>query len=209
MKEYDYYYFDFDGTLVNTWKSLIIPFQKSFAVAGVKLSENDVLECTHMALIQSCEKYGIKEVETIYKISEILKKEMGKDEEIRKIDIFPETKKVLSFLKEHGKRIAVVSGNSVAHITHVMSVLKLEEYFDFYVGGDSTKLPKPYAEPLEKAMELSSFPSKEKCMYVGDSLQDPECAKNAGIDGYLIDRRNEYKEYSWTRIESLDELIKY
>lgn len=207
MKEYDYYYFDFDGTLVNTWKSLIVPFQKGFASAGIILSEKDVLFCTHMALIQSCEYHGITDEKAMDEVYRIIRGEMAKEEEIAKIEIYPETIEVLNTLKEKNKRIAVVSGNSVTHIKRVMKILRLEEYFDFYVGGDSTKLPKPYAEPLEKAMELSSFPLKESCMYVGDSLQDPECAKNAGIDGILLDRRREYATYNGKKIYTLKELL--
>lgn len=207
MKEYEHYYFDFDGTLVNTWKSLIIPFQKGFASAGVTLSEDDVLFCTHMAMVQSCAYYGITDEKKMYEIYRIITEEMAKEEEISKIEIYPETVEVLNHLKKKNKHIGVVSGNSVTHIKRVMNILGLSDYFEFYVGGDSTKLPKPYAEPIEKAMELSSFPPKNSCVYIGDSLQDPECAKNAGIDGILLDRRKEYDDYEGEKIFTLKELL--
>lgn len=207
MKEYDYYYFDFDGTLMDTYESLINPFKKAFREADVELTDEDVKKYIHMALIQTCEDLHITDENKMRKVYETITIEMEREEEIKKIQIFPEVVKVLSSLKERGKHIAVVSGNGVAHIKRVMSILNLSEYFDFYVGGDSTKLPKPYADPLEKAMELSSFPNKSRCMYIGDSLQDPQCAKNAGIDGILLDRKNEYLDYHDKKVFSLEEIL--
>lgn len=207
MKEYNYYYFDFDGTLANSFPSLIHPFQVAFATENVFLSEDDVKELMHMAFIQMCDKLGIHDEKKMVHVYEVMNVEMNKDEEISKITIFPEAKETLAYLKEHHKRIAVVSGNHTDYIHRVMEIHHLKEYFDFYVGGNSTKEPKPYPEPLLKAMELSNNPSKSECVYIGDSLQDPECAKNAGIDGILIDRKREYPDYPSQKILSLKELF--
>lgn len=207
MKEYEYYYFDFDGTLVYSLPSLVAPFQKAFSLIGLSLSEDDVRELTHMAFVQMCEKFHVKDEKMMLDIYNVMNSEMHKDEEIAKIVIFPESEKVLKTLKEKGKKIAIVSGNHTAYIKRVMNIHHLENYFDFYVGGDSVPLPKPYADPLNKARELSGNPDRKDCIYIGDSLQDPECAKNAGIDGILVDRRHEYSDYKDTKIYSLEELI--
>jgi HAD superfamily hydrolase (TIGR01549 family) len=138
---------------------------------------------------------------------QILSEEMKNEEDLKKIEVFPEVSEVLGTLKKNDKKIAVVSGNSVTHIGRVLKIIGLDQYFDFYVGGDSTKNPKPFADPLLKAMELSGNPLKETCLYIGDSLQDPECAKNAGIDGFLLDRKNEYAKEKWPIIHNLKELL--
>ncbi len=209
MKEYDYYYFDFDGTLVFSLPSLVAPFQKAFSLAGISLDEDGVRELTHMAFIQMCDKFGIKDQKMMLDIYNVMNFEMHKDEEIAKIQIFPESEAVLKSLKERGKKIAIVSGNHTAYINRVMDIHHLASYFDFYVGGDTVSLPKPNSDPLDKARELSGNPKKDVCLYIGDSLQDPECAKNAGIDGILIDRRDEYKNFSGKRIFSLNELLTF
>lgn len=207
MKEYNYYYFDFDGTLANSFPSLIHPFQVAFATEGVFLSENDVNELMHMAFVQMCDKLGIHEEKRMLHVYEIMTSEMNKDEEISKISIFPEAKETLLRLKEMGKKIAIVSGNHTDYIQRVMTIHHLNESFDFYVGGNSTKEAKPDPEPLLKAMELSNHPNKNECIYIGDSLQDVACAKNAGIDGILIDRKGEYPDYPGKKILSLKELL--
>ena len=207
MKHYDYYYFDFDGTLVDTWKSLIRPFQVAYGHFGYQLTPSDVLHFTHMAMVQSCLEVGITKEEDMLTLYQILSEEMKSEEDLKKIEVFPEVSEVLGALKKNDKKIAVVSGNSVTHIGRVLKIIGLDQYFDFYVGGDSTKNPKPFADPLLKAMELSGNPLKETCLYIGDSLQDPECAKNAGIDGFLLDRKNEYAKEKWPIIHNLKELL--
>ena len=207
MKEYNYYYFDFDGTLANSFPSLIHPFQVAFRTENIFLSEDDVKELMHMAFIQMCEKLGIHDENQVLHVYEVMRAEMGKDEEIAKISIFPEVKETLSYLKMHHKKIAIVSGNHTDYISRVMEIHQLSDYFDFYVGGNSTKEPKPYPEPLLKAMELSDCSDKNDCVYIGDSLQDPACAKNALIDGILIDRKGEFPSYSGKKIISLKELF--
>ena len=88
MKEYNYYYFDFDGTLANSFPSLIHPFQVAFATEGVFLSEDDVNELMHMAFVQMCDKLGIHEEKRMLHVYEVTTSEMNKDEEISKISIF-------------------------------------------------------------------------------------------------------------------------
>ena len=43
-----------------------------------------------------------------------------------------------------------------------------------------------------------------QCVYIGDSLYDVQAAKNAGIDGILLDRKGKMPD----SIFSLNELIK-
>lgn len=161
MKEYNYYYFDFDGTLANSFPSLIHPFQVAFATEGILLSEDDVNELMHMAFVQMCDKLGIHEEKRILHVYEVMTSDMNKDEEISKISIFPDAKEILLKLKGMGKKIAIVSGNHTDYIHRVMEIHHLSECFVFYVGGNSTKEAKPHPEPLLKAMELSGNPDKK------------------------------------------------
>ncbi len=207
MKKYKYYYFDFDGTLGDSLPGLIKPFQVAFATENIILSEDDVRELTHMAFIQMCEKFNIPSEERIIELYKIMNAEMFKEEEIAKVTFFPEVEEILIKLKKEGVRVAIVSGNHTDYIQKTLVAHKLDKYFDFVVGGNSCSKPKPYAEPLLKAMELSGNPAKEDCIYIGDSLQDVACAKNAEIDGILLDRRNEYLDYKEKKIKTLGDIF--
>lgn len=204
MMKHNYYYFDFDGTLGNSLPGLVNPFQMAFAKEGVILDEDGVRELTHMAFVQMCAKFGIKDEKKILSLYQYLNKKMFDEEEIAKVTIFPEVKEVLTKLKKEGVRIAIVSGNHTDYIEKVLVANDLNNYFDFVVGGNTVAKPKPYADPLLKAIELSGNPSKTDCIYIGDSLQDVACAKNAGIDGILLDRRNEYLDYHEKKICTLE-----
>lgn len=207
MKNYKYYYFDFDGTLGDSLPALVRPFQMAFATCGVNLDEDGVRELTHMAFVQMCEKFGIKDEDKVLALYKYLNEKMFDGEEIAKVTFFPEVRDVLTKLKKEGMRIAIVSGNHTDYIQKALQAHDLEKFFDFVVGGNSVAKPKPYADPLLKAIELSGNPAKEDCIYIGDSLQDVGCAKNAGIDGILLDRRHEYQAYQEKKIFDLEELV--
>lgn len=207
MKKHKYYYFDFDGTLGDSLPGLIKPFQVAFATEGISLNEDDVRALTHMAFIQMCEKFNIPDEKRIYELYKIMNAEMFKEEEIAKVTFFPEVKDILTKLKKEGVRVAIVSGNHSDYIHKVLLAHDLDDFFDFVVGGNTVSKPKPFADPLLKAIELSGNPSKDECIYIGDSLQDVECAKNAQVDGVLLDRRNEYLEYKDKKVKSLEEIF--
>ncbi len=202
-----YYYFDFDGTLGDSLPGLVKPFQMAFATEGIFLSENDVRELTHMAFIQMCEKFNIRDEKKILSLYKYLNEKMFDEEEIAKVTFFPEVREVLEKLKKEGVRVAIVSGNHTDYIKKALVANNLDQYFDFIVGGNTVNKPKPYPDPLLKAIELSGNPSKKDCIYIGDSLQDVACAKNAEIDGILLDRRAEYGDYSERKITTLMEAI--
>ncbi|MBQ2494101.1 MAG: HAD-IA family hydrolase, partial [Bacilli bacterium] len=69
------------------------------------------------------------------------------------------------------------------------------------------KRHKPHPEPILLACQELGVPADSSVLYVGDSLQDAECAKAAGVDYVLIDREGELSDYPGWKIASLEELL--
>ena len=112
-------------------------------------------------------------------------------------------------LKAKGHKVGIVTSNSNEHVKDILVHLNVDpNIFDVIVGFEATDTHKPEAGPVLKGLELLGIkPDSNKVVYVGDSLDDVMCAKNAKVDPLLIERHNEYSDYKENKIQSLMELI--
>jgi HAD superfamily hydrolase (TIGR01549 family) len=208
MKSYDLYLLDFDGTTFNTYESLIDVYRKGFQAIGEDCTAREAGEYMHMSLSQTCALRNITgdKVQTFIKVVD---EEIDDPESLKLIKIYDDTLSTINGLLARKKKVAIVSGNTKKHIDLILDEFDMQKLFSCVVGCDPSRKPKPSADPINFA--LKSFPTiaKDKVVYVGDSLQDPETAKNAGVDGILLERKKEYPDYAGTKISSLTELLAF
>lgn len=205
MKPFEAYLFDFDGTLFDSRESLLPVWKYGFEKMGVNgVDEKMCEEFMHQNLSYAAEKTGIKDFSAFLRaITEAL----DFPENIANMKMFPDTVAVISTLFNKGLPLGIVSSNTSSHIQKALSNKGVGKYFSALSCSDEYTKGKPDAEPCLlclKKMGLS--PSKQIC-YVGDSLQDYECAVNAGLKGILLDRDGRYKEFEGLKIASLFELV--
>ena len=202
------YLFDFDGTLADTKVSLRPVYRAGFAAIGMNdISDEECEVFMHHSLKQTIEMKGVKQ-EQLPAFAKAITKAIDSEGSMSLIKLFPEDFEVLERIKTKGDRIGIVSGNGSAHIKKVLSFFKLDKYFEVIVGSDMYKNGKPDAEPLLLGCSLMGVkPSKEIC-YVGDSLQDEECARNAGVSSFIVDRNHEYDSKDFKKGYTLLDLFK-
>lgn len=207
MKEYSVYLFDFDGTLFDTKRSLRKVWRDAFQAVSMPVTDEQCDHYMHQNLFQTLEEHGVKK-EDYPAFGEALTASLDEPETIAQNVPFPETEDVLRALRGSGKILGIVSGNSVKHISLVLSHWKFPIPVDVLMGSDIYENGKPSPEPLLFALrELGLTPSRDM-VYVGDSLQDIEAADAAGMEAILIDREEEYPDYRREKIASLRELLK-
>lgn len=208
MKQYKLYIFDFDGTLVDSHLSMIDIFNYSFGKIGEECTPEQAIHYMRGSL-QACIKE--RQIDKDPNKCQIFVKAIMDSLEFKEINdktfAYDDTLKTIRNLEQNGAKFAIVTGNNVDHVKEILKHIGLLDAFDAYVGSDTCKVPKPYAEPLNMVFDLIPGFLKEEACYIGDSMNDYLCAVNAGVDGYLLDRNDEYLDFKGPKIKSLNDLI--
>lgn len=204
--QFSVYLFDFDGTLFDTRVSLVPVFRAGYAVVGREVTEEECERWMHLNLIQSMTDSGIDEKD-FPKVVDAIINSLDMPESIALIKPYADMVEVLNRLRREGKRIGIVSNNSSSHIRLVLDTLKVDIPFDCIVGSDMFKHGKPSPEPIDTALSILGMERSKDIVYVGDSLQDPECGLNADIGGILLDREDRYPDFEGIRVKSLRDLL--
>lgn len=199
MKNFDCYLFDLDGTLIDT-SSLIyncfceslkpiakkwnVPIEKSTIAAHIGRPLKDQMQkfFAHHNIIDDDIDY-----EKLCRNHMNFQKTIWKDY----VKVFDEAKEVLLNLVERKKKLAIVTSRGRETTDLYLKHFKLYDFFDCIVTADDTLAHKPDAAPALKALSFfdASLP-KEKVLFVGDSVHDQFCAKNAGLPFFLVVRKN-------------------
>ncbi|GMR04310.1 MAG: HAD family hydrolase [Thermodesulfobacteriota bacterium] len=94
--------------------------------------------------------------------------------------IYPGVVETLSYFRESGKTMAVVTNKPEGLSRRILDELSLKDFFMMLIGGDTLENRKPHPEPLEKVMAVSGF-SPPETAFVGDSPVDSETGTKAGV----------------------------
>jgi len=121
--------------------------------------------------------------------------------------LFPETREVLSELKNRRFKLGVISNFDNRAYT-VMRSLEILHFFDAVTLSSETGYCKPDREIFDAAIKALGVSAPE-ALFVGDHLQDDvEAGIKAGLSAVLIDRWNRHETTSSVRrMSSLREII--
>lgn len=179
---YEAYLFDFDYTLANSEKGIVMCFQHVFHKNGYKNIEDEAIKRTIGITLEEAFEHltGLKDSALI---AEYRKQYSAKSNEVmvKNTKLFPETLPMLKALKEKKAITAIISTKNRSRIEKTIEEYNMEKLIDLVVGGEDVSKAKPSPEGVIKAMEQLKL-TPEKTLYVGDSLIDAKTAQNAGID---------------------------
>jgi pyrophosphatase PpaX len=186
MKEYKYYLFDADGTLIDTIELIYQCFKHTLATYGKRaFGRQEIVEATGMTLRnQFAHHLGPITDEQFAQISA---HHMQYQLSIYKnyLRLLPGVLETLQHLKSRGKRLAVVSSRRKDTLGLYLKVCGIDAFFDFCITPEDTKNHKPHPEPALVA--LSRIGAKpHEALFVGDSVFDMQCARDAAIDSALV-----------------------
>ena len=94
--------------------------------------------------------------------------------------LLPRALDLLSGLRAAGLAQGLVTSGSRPRVERDLARLEVAAYFGVVICGGDTAERKPHPEPLEVAMARLGVAASE-CVYVGDSPEDIEMARAAGV----------------------------
>lgn len=182
MKRYHTYLFDFDYTLADSSKGIVICFRNVLERhRHTGISDEQIKRTIGKTLVDS---FSILTGIGDEAILEEYRKEYVKEADrfmTANTRLFPETVSVLQALKEKGANIGIISTKYRYRIMELAKDNIPEGIIDLIVGGEDVKTAKPSPEGVFLALENLGT-DKDTTLYIGDSIVDAETAQAAGMD---------------------------
>lgn len=182
MKTYQTYLFDFDYTLADSSKGIVMCYRNVLERHHhTGISDEAIKRTIGKTLVESFSLLsGITDADTL----EAYRKEYVKEADkymTANTRLFPETSHVLATLKARGAKLGIISTKYRYRIMELLGHALPESTVDLIVGGEDVQTPKPSPEGVFIALEKLQT-EKTDVLYVGDSTVDAETARAAGID---------------------------
>lgn len=202
--EYTTYLFDFDYTLADSSRGIVICFRnvlnrhEHFDITDeqIKRTIGKTLEESFTILT------GIEAPQTL---AEYRQEFIGEADIHMNVNtfLFPETVSVLQALKAQGAKIGIVSTKFRYRLKAVLDQHFPTDFFDVIIGGEDVKEKKPNPQGIQKALKKLHRDRKET-LYIGDSIIDAQTALHAKVDfvGVLngMTTREEFAAYPHRQI---------
>ncbi|MEF9919403.1 MAG: HAD-IA family hydrolase [Eubacterium sp.] len=209
---YSLYLFDFDYTLADSAKGIVMCFQHVLRHNGFEnISEDRIKRTIGITLEDAFIKLtGVQDQEQLVAFRKEYVKKADKVM-VNNTVIFPGVLETLQCLKNEGAQTGIISTKYRYRIKETIDLYHMENLIDCILGGEDVDHAKPNPEGLEKVILGFEIP-KEKVLYIGDSLVDAETAKNAGVDFAAVTTgmttKEDFKGMPYVMImKSLKELI--
>ena len=182
MKTYQTYLFDFDYTLADSSKGIVMCYRNVLERHGhTGISDEQIKRTIGKTLVDSFAILsGITDTDTL----EIYRKEYVKEADkymTANTRLFPETAEVLTRLKAQGAKIGIISTKYRYRIMELLGHALPQGTIDLIVGREDVQTPKPSPEGVFIALE-KLHTEKASTLYIGDSIVDAETAQAAGTD---------------------------
>lgn len=172
--------FDFDGTIVDTRKTIIIAKQETMEIMGLNIASDD--ECA--STIGLSAKIGFKKLypnlseDKLDLCVSTYRKVFDKTKMIVPPVLFPNMKEVLDILSEREIVSTIATSRSRSSCNELLNQMKISQYFSYILGVEDTELLKPNPESVIKTLKELSF-NPEETLVIGDMPIDIEMGKNA------------------------------
>lgn len=173
--------FDVDGTLVDTLPALIPGLGDSYEhFNGVRPSDEDIQATIGLPLAQQMQMHTDRKLSS-EEVDERIRYTVSRYEVHSHLEKeFQPAIEVLDLVRLNGRKTALVTSKNALEVSLFRKRYSWFENVDTIICASDVQHPKPDPESALLACEkLGVLPSE--AVYIGDSVFDMQCAKNAGI----------------------------
>ena len=173
--------FDFDGTLADTRKTIVLAKQETMRFAGLEVKDEETCAST----IGYSAREGFKKLypDITDDVLDVLvpKYRSTFDELVQKMppELFPGTRQVLDSLKEKGYVRTIATARNKTSLYEFLDGWGMTSEFSYILTGDDALPLKPNPDAVIKTLKDLSF-QPEEALVVGDMPMDVLMGKNAG-----------------------------
>lgn len=206
--------FDFDYTLADATKGIVVCYNYAFTKCGFSEQDIETIRKTIGMTVPNAFSImtGCKDKEITEVFREHFRRMADKIMAENTI-LYPHTKDLIKKLSTKGIKTGVVTTKFRYRIKEVFERENLLPYVDVIIGFEDVDEPKPAPDGVNMALENLSL-SSDQILYVGDNIIDAQTAENAGVDfaGVLTGTttKQELEKYKHEFIsENLEELDKF
>ena len=182
MKEYDYYLFDFDGTLCDTTEGIFNSVIYSLNCFGIEETDMEKLRFfVGPPLFESYKTlYGVTDEEAEYLIEKYRERYRVKAAEESRL--YDGIREMLQKLKAKGKKIAIASSKPEIFVKEISDYHNISQYYDFISAEKLSNNHSSKAQLINNCLEHFGNPSKESVIMIGDRFYDIDGAKAVDLD---------------------------
>ena len=179
---YKTYIFDFDYTLANSEKGIVMCFQLLFEAEGYKgIPEDAIRRTIGMTMFDAMKSLtGETAQDRIYELIKEYKVRFSDKYMTANTHLYPETLPVLKALKEQGSRCCIVSTKTRSRINETLRKYAMEDLIDLVVGMEDVDNAKPAPDGINRVCDHFGLDKKD-VLYIGDNTIDAKAAQNAGV----------------------------
>ncbi len=180
--QYTTYLFDFDYTLANSSKGIVLCFRTVLDRHAHTGITDEAIKRTIGKTLE--ESFSILTGITDAEILAGYRKEYVKEADIHMTAntvLFPETLSTLTTLKNKGAKIGIITTKYRYRVEEMEGIHFPKGFFDLIIGGEDVQVAKPHPQGILKALEQLQS-TKEETLYIGDSTVDAQTAQAAQVD---------------------------
>ncbi|NPA51715.1 MAG: HAD-IA family hydrolase [Aquificae bacterium] len=180
------YFFDLDGTLIDSSKDIAQATNYTLQALGYSpMPEEEIMKHVGYGGRKLLEGVlGKSDQELIDRAVSIFR-EYYFENPVVYTQPYPNAVELLEKLKKEGKKLAVITNKYENVSKEILKKLGLNDYIDMVIGGDSLEEKKPSPKPVLFAIE--SFGDKPKdTLMIGDSETDIISGKKANTKTCLV-----------------------
>lgn len=180
--KYTTYLFDFDYTLADSSRGIVICFRNVLERHGHTGISDEAIKRTIGKTLEDSFSIlsGITTPETLAEYKKEYVKEADTYMTVNTF-FFPETVTVLKTLKSQGAQIGIISTKFRFRIREMVDQHFPKDFFDIIIGGEDVKQAKLDPQGIKKALRRLHR-RKSETLYIGDSTVDAETAQAAKVD---------------------------
>jgi HAD superfamily hydrolase (TIGR01509 family) len=175
--------FDLDGTLLEAHQAIYLGLPEAFQSFGKTLFPlNELKQNLKVDLEATLAPFFSKE-QMVRAIPMIRKR--YEEVYLDKTHFLDGAKEILESLYHEGISLAVASNKFGRFSRGALGHLGVADYFKSILGAGDVPRNKPYPDMIQAALREMDLPP-EDVIFVGDSLEDIQAGKQAGVDVYAL-----------------------